>query len=103
MKQYSIEIELMFEDMVGDIVEMYSKGHHEEDLFKDACVRAYKENDAENGEEESDNYEFISDATTKWIYGKLVGFFEDGKRIGSTLSYSKEIKKGYFPMTIIYL
>ncbi|MDF2800770.1 MAG: hypothetical protein K0S61_673 [Anaerocolumna sp.] len=101
MKKYDLIIECMREDFVGEITEMFSKGHHEETAFKAICKEVYSEECRENDEDEPNEYSFIDDAKIYHKWGKIVGCFEDGQRVGWTLSESKEHKRGYFPMTKI--
>ena len=95
---YELDIEHL-EDGVW-ITEMFSKGHHADDIFKAACFKYYNQYMDEMGEETSNE---ILKQTSKQIYGKKVGWFEENEYRGYTLSYSIKPKKYYFPMTIIYL
>lgn len=101
MKSYVLNIECMREEGCGAIVEMFSKGHHEELKFKKACKDVYADECDENNEDKPMDCPFIDNAKLYHKWGKIVGMFEDGERIGWTLSESKEYKKGYFPITKI--
>ena len=98
MKKYKLEIEHL-EDGVW-IAEMFSKGHHEDEVFKLACFEYYNDYMGEMGEECSNE---ILKQKSRQIYGKKVGWFEENEYKGYTLSYSVKSKKYYFPMTIIDL
>ena len=100
MKKYELELEHL-EDGIW-ISEIFSKGHHNKDEFKIACIKYYEQYMGEIGEDDTHS-EGIEDNKVKQIYGKKVGWFEENEYRGWTLSYSLEPKKSYFPMTIIYL
>ena len=97
-KVYKLDIEHL-EDGVW-ISEMFSKGHHEDNIFVSACFEYYNQYMGEMGEETSNE---IIKQKPRQIYGKKVSWFEGNKYKGYTLSYSVKPKKYYFPMTIIYL
>ena len=100
---HKLEIEYLYEESSSTISEMFSKGHHEEQEFRSMCNEYYDENQDSCGEEIPITHKLIDDSKVYRSYGKKVGYFEDGKYLGWTLSYSKEPKKGYFPMTYIYI
>lgn len=102
MKDYDLNIECLREDGCGVITEMFSKGHHKETEFKSMCKEVYAEEQGENKEDiNTESYYSIDAAELVHCYGKKVGWFEDGKRRGYSLSESSCYKKGYFPMTKI--
>lgn len=99
-KEYKLEIEVLRDEGIGDITEMFSKGHHNEKEFKEMCKDVY-EDECNNVEESSNDY-FIEKLKVCHKYGKKVGCFEDGKRIGWMLDETEKPKKGYFPITTLY-
>lgn len=101
MKKYNLDIEFMREEGYGNISEMFSKGHHDEKEFKDMCKSVYSDECGEVDDDSPLDCSFIDNAKLYHKWGKIVGWFEDGKRLGWTISESKEYKKGYFPMTQI--
>ena len=103
MKKYNMLIQSLKEEGCWPIREMFSKGHQSEKEFKLACKEAYKEECDENGEEIPIDFSFIEESKLYYKWGKMVGLFKEQERVGSSLSESKEYKKGYFPITKINL
>lgn len=100
MKEYKLEIEVLRDEGVGDITEMFSKGHHGEKDFKEMCKAIYEDKCNNAGESLTDY--FIEKLKVYHRWGKKVGWFEDGKRVGWTIQETPEPKKGYFPITALY-
>jgi len=101
MKTYGLLVDCMLEECNWPITEMFSKGHQPETEFKNVCKEVYAEVCDDNGEEVPTDFSFIDESRLYLKWGKTVGLFEDGKRVGWTLSESKEYKKGYYPLTKI--